>query len=161
MKGQSGVEYLTTYGWAIFILLIIIGVIVSSGVLTPSYLISEECSFGNNLKCNFALVNNAGQSTMTLALFNGFPYKINVQSIYVETDDGSQQFSWSNSNFNISSGGTETIQGILIGPPVPDGSTKKFRGHVIYTSCAPELGPTCSVVPHTITGRIVAKVLSP
>ncbi|VVC03974.1 Uncharacterised protein [Candidatus Bilamarchaeum dharawalense] len=160
MKGQSGVEYLTTYGWAIFVLLIIIAVIVSSGVLTPNYLISEECAFGNNLKCNLALVNTGGQSKLTLELFNGFPYKISVKSIDIQTEDGTQRFIFPiTAPINVSSGAIQTYNGSLSGPPVPEGATKRFRGNITYYSCAPELGPACSNVTHSITGRIIAKVI--
>ncbi|MFH1784881.1 MAG: hypothetical protein ABH842_00485 [Candidatus Micrarchaeota archaeon] len=161
MKGQSGVEYLTTYGWAIFVLLLIIGIIVSSGVLTPNYLISEECTFGNNLKCNFLLTNSpsTGQSEMKIQLFNGFPYKVTIDKIELETEDGAQQFSgFLPANVNISSGDSEIFTGILIDAPVPEGMTKRFKGNITYYSCAPELGPVCSNVSHVITGRIAARV---
>lgn len=160
MKGQSGVEYLTTYGWAIFVLLIIIGVIVSSGVLTPNYLISEECTFGNNIKCNAAMTNSGTQTEINITLFNGFPYKVNIKNVSIETDDGSQTFSWvgPSTNFNISSGASFTFHGILNGPPVPATTAKRFNGVITYYSCAPELGG-CSTVSHEITGRIVARII--
>jgi hypothetical protein len=160
LKGQSGIEYLTTYGWAIFALLIIIGIIVSSGVLTPNYLVSEECNFGNNLKCDFYLINNeaTGHSEITIRIFNGFPYTVYLEDFELRTEDGAQAFSGLSPNQELESGESLTVTGILAGPEVPESAVKRFVGNITYYSCAPELGPDCSTVSHLITGRIVARV---
>jgi hypothetical protein len=160
MKGQSGVEYLTTYGWAIFILLIIIGIIVSSGVLTPNYLISEECNFGNNLKCNFYMVNDASGSTLNIELFNAFPYPIHIQSFELRNENTDQGFTGfdSGTDVDVLSGGSIILSGTQIGDSVSESAVSRFVGNITYYSCAPELGDECSDALHTISGRIVAKV---
>ena len=52
MKGQSAIEYLMTYGWAIAILIIILGLLFTSGLFSPSYLVNEECELGPNFPCD-------------------------------------------------------------------------------------------------------------
>jgi len=155
-KGQAAVEYLMTYGWAILALVIVMAVLFSTGIFSPSYLVSEECSFGNTIRCNFGFFNDAGSSKMLLTLYNGFPYKIRMKSLDLETTDGTQQFTGFDTGVDLESGANHTFSGTLGGAEVPEGNVKKFVGTVTYVSCAPELGG-CSDVEHTITGRITAK----
>ncbi|MBU0532796.1 hypothetical protein KKB44_04875 [Candidatus Micrarchaeota archaeon] len=159
MRGQAAVEYLTTYGWAIFALLIVIAVLFSSGILSPNYLISEECTFGTNLQCNFALFNQGASTKILLNVFNGFPYKIKIISVNIETQDGKQYFSGFPTDIELDSGGNATFDAILSGPPLGEGSVKRFVGNVTYVSCAPELGPDCTTSQHVITGRVVGRVI--
>lgn len=71
-KAQSALEFLTTYGWAFLVILIMIGALSYFGVLDPSRFLPEKCVFGvgiggcldqgilgNNLQ--FLLVNNFGK----------------------------------------------------------------------------------------------------
>ncbi|NYZ75972.1 hypothetical protein H0N98_01850 [Candidatus Micrarchaeota archaeon] len=160
-KGQAAVEYLTTYGWAILILLIVLAVLFSSGILSPSYLISEECTFGNSLGCNFALFNDNinGPTKLNLDIHNGFAYKINITKVELMTQDGTQNFNGFATGVVLDSGETGSFQGTLEGSPVKEGTVKRFVGSITYVSCATELGPDCSDVEHTLTGRIVGKVI--
>ncbi|MFN7991286.1 MAG: hypothetical protein U0R44_03975 [Candidatus Micrarchaeia archaeon] len=158
MKGQAAVEYLMTYGWAILALLIVVGVLFSSGILSPNYLVSEECSFGTNVKCDFSLFNTGGTTKIALRVFNGFPYKIRVTDLALATQDGVQPFTGFDSNVEIESGADHTFNGDLVGPSVPEGSAKRFGGNITYVSCAPELGPACSTSTHVLTGRVTGKI---
>lgn len=158
-KGQAAIEFFMTYGWAILALLIVIGVLLTSGILAPTYLISEECSFGNNFQCNFALYNEGGSTQIKLEVFNGFPYKVEVKEIELMTRDGTQQFFGFNRNVSIDSGGSEIFEAELGGLEVPEGTIKRFQGTITYVSCAPELGTECSTSEHGVTGRVVGSVI--
>jgi len=158
-KGQAAIEYVTTYGWAILILLIVIGILVGSGVLSPSYLVSEDCSFGNNLGCSFALYNTGGATTLSLRIHNGFPYTVKIKEIRMQTQDGYQQFSSFGPEVDLASGDSAPFSATLSGDMVPESTTKRFTGNLTYVSCAPELGPGCSDVEHTLTGRVVGKII--
>jgi hypothetical protein len=159
MKGQAAVEYLTTYGWALLALVIVLAALLASGVLTPNYLVSEECTFGTNLQCSAALYNDGGPSSLAMTVFNGFPYRIKVTQVSVQTQDGQQHVAWQGgSAFELDSGMNKTLTGALSGAKVSDGSIKRFWGNITYVSCAPELGG-CVGSPHTISGRITAKAL--
>jgi hypothetical protein len=160
-KGQAAVEYLTTYGWAILALVIILAVLLSSGLLSPNAALSEECSFGSNLPCSFALYDDSGTSKILLRLFNGFSYKVKVLSIDLKGEDGTA-FAWTGSDvppFEVESGGNVTLAGTF-GQNLPIGSVKRFTGNLTYVSCASEISTTdCSTSQHSITGRVTGKVL--
>jgi hypothetical protein len=158
-KGQAAIEYITTYGWAILVLLIVLAALFASGILSPSYLVSEECTFGNNLGCDFALFNEAGATNLNLNIHNGFPYKIKIKELKMQTQDGFQQFGSFGPEVELESGAMATFKGTLDGAVVPEGTVKKFSGNLTYVSCAPELGPDCSTLQHTLTGRVIGKII--
>ena len=158
-KGQAAVEFLTTYGWAILALILVLGVLVSSGLLSPNYLLSEECSFGTNLPCNTALFNEGSDTKIMINVTNGFPYQIRIVRFQLVTTDGSQTFSGFDIDANVGSGAGKLYTGTLTRPQAPKGSVKKFAGNITYISCAPELGPGCSGGEHVLNGRVTAKVL--
>jgi hypothetical protein len=158
MRGQAAVEYLMTYGWAIFALVLAVIVLLSSGMLSPNYLISEECNFGTNLQCNFALFNEAGSTKILLEVFNGFPYKIRIVRVDVMTREGTQYFSGFADDIELDSGRSETFSGTLSGEAIPEGSIQRFHGNITYVSCAPELGG-CTDMEHVVTGRVVGRII--
>ena len=45
-KSQAALEFLTTYGWAFLIILIMIGALSYFGILSPSKLLPNRCNFG-------------------------------------------------------------------------------------------------------------------
>lgn len=159
MKGQAAIEYLMTYGWALLALVIVVAVLLSSGLFSPDYLISEECSFGNSLPCNFALFNEGPSTKVIMEIFNGYPYEIKILEIHVQTQDGTQTFTGFPSNVQLPSGASESFEAKLSGDAIPEGNTKRFIGNITYISCAPELGPECSENEHLISGRIVGRII--
>ena len=50
-RGQATLEYLTTYGWVILLVIVGLGVISYMGILSPQKMIPERCSFGTQLSC--------------------------------------------------------------------------------------------------------------
>ncbi len=155
MKGQAAIEYLTTYGWAIFALVLAMVVLLSSGILTPNAFVSEECAFGTNIKCNFALYNDV-TTHLKIDVFNGFPYKIRIDSVDLRGTDGVTVSGFEKS-IEIESGGHAVFNGTLADLAAV-GAVKRFNGNITYSSCASELGTNCSS-PHSLTGRVVGKVL--
>ena len=51
VKAQAALEFLMTYGWAILVVLIVIGALAYFGVLSPSNLLPEKCAFPVSLSC--------------------------------------------------------------------------------------------------------------
>ncbi len=51
-KAQIAMEYLATYGWALFAMFAVVAVLVASGMLGSGRYQSEECTFAPNLPCN-------------------------------------------------------------------------------------------------------------
>ncbi len=73
-KAQAAMEFLMTYGWAIMIVLVVIGALAYFGVLSPANLLPEKCTFPAGVACNdFALEKDPStmQDTVKLVLQNG------------------------------------------------------------------------------------------
>ncbi len=165
LKGQSAMEYLMTYGWAILILLLLTGFLINMN-LKPSLPGGDVCDLGPNLGCNAQSYSQNGNGYLLFSVVNSFGYKVNITSVNV-TD--------------LTSG--ENMQGQI----VEDGSSKtgvvspgnslvyvlKFPGHdyaldqitkykvvLKYYSCSAEINPTCNpnkVEQHSISGDIMIK----
>ena len=156
-KAQATVEFLMTYGWAILALIIALGALAASGILSPSFLVSEECTFGPSVHCTSALYNDGDSTKLLLNITNGFPHAINISDVQFVASDGITA-SGSVATRLIASGGSTLYTGTL-SSPLQANSVKRFSGNITYASCAPELGEGCSATTHTITGRLTAKVL--
>ena len=71
-KSQAALEFLTTYGWAFLVILIMIAALSYFGILNPSKLLPDRCTFGPEFSCTdygigsdgakVRLRNNIGQS---------------------------------------------------------------------------------------------------
>ena len=153
------IEFMMTYGWAILILLIVIAVIISSGILSPSFVISEQCNFGNNLPCNVAIYNKDDISHVSLSVYNSLPYKINVTKAALSSDNGIGTFNQDSILGTVESGAylniTFTEQGEVLTPK----TVKKLFGNLTYESCAQELANGCNNPEHTISGIVVGRVI--
>lgn len=163
MRGQAAVEYLVTYGWAIFALLFVLAILLTSGIISPNYLISEECSFGTNFQCQFALVDTGSSTDLEIQLFNGFPYDVRITGLDIVSGDGGQYFIGFADEITdepLPSGESRVFTGTLTGGTLREGTIKRFNGNISYVSCAPELGG-CTGSEHTVTGRVVGRVIAP
>ena len=159
LKGQSAIEYLMTYGWAILALVIVIGALLSTGVLSPTYLISEECSLGSNIPCKLAIYNQGDVTTVSTALYNGFPYKIRIKelTIYSRADNSVQLND--NTPKDIESGANISYSGNV--DYVPSNTIVRYYINLTYVSCAPEVAvppDDCSDSEHTVVGKITSRV---
>ena len=67
-KAQAAMEFLMTYGWAILVVLIVIGALAYFGVLSPSTLLPEKCTFPVSLTCTD---HSVAQTQIILVLLNG------------------------------------------------------------------------------------------
>jgi hypothetical protein len=50
-KAQAALEFLTTYGWAFLVILIMIGALAYFGVLNPSNLVPDKCIASGGFTC--------------------------------------------------------------------------------------------------------------
>jgi hypothetical protein len=65
-KGQSALEFLMTYGWAILVVLAAIGALAYFGVLSPDKFASPKCVSQVGLTCSGNAVLGANTVTFTL-----------------------------------------------------------------------------------------------
>jgi hypothetical protein len=50
-RGQSALEFIMTYGWAVMVLLVMIGALTYMGVVNPQKLLPEKCLFTTGFAC--------------------------------------------------------------------------------------------------------------
>src|SRR3989344_313632 len=67
-KGQAAMEFLMTYGWAVLVVMIIIGALVYFGALKPSTALPEKCTFPVSVSC---VDHKVEGDRITLMLLNG------------------------------------------------------------------------------------------
>lgn len=83
-KGQAAIEFLMTYGWAILVVLVVIGALGYFGVLSPTALLPEKCVFGVELACqDYALHTNK----IELKLQNNIGTAMVITKAAVVSDD--------------------------------------------------------------------------
>jgi hypothetical protein len=51
-RGQAALEFLTTYGWAFLIIIVMIGAISYFGILNPNKFVPARCSISAEFSCN-------------------------------------------------------------------------------------------------------------
>ncbi|MDO8553214.1 MAG: hypothetical protein Q7S22_00265 [Candidatus Micrarchaeota archaeon] len=161
LRGQAAIEYITTYGWALLVLVIIIAAIFSTGILSPSYLISEECTLGPNLPCNFQLYQEGTSLNITLNITNGFGYKINITDFTANLSEEQMYFVFGNlPQKGLESGDSVKLVGYINPYSSSKNSIKKIKSQVKYYSCAPEINMDCLLDnnEHIISGRIVGRI---
>ena len=77
-KAQAAMEFLMTYGWAIFIVIIAIIALAYFGILTPNKSTAERCLTAPGIRC----LNHKAQPTkITLELQNNLDKDIIIRKI--------------------------------------------------------------------------------
>ncbi|MBI2581293.1 hypothetical protein HYV85_05830 [Candidatus Woesearchaeota archaeon] len=64
VKAQAAMEFLMTYGWAILVVLVVIGALAYFGVLSPSTLLPEKCTFPVSVSCTDHTIGNVYLAVM-------------------------------------------------------------------------------------------------
>ena len=85
---QSALEYLTTYGWAILIIAVIVAILYLY-ISAPSQIATNSCNFVNGAYCNDLILATNTVSHTTIAAFfltNSQPYPINDPVLYAQVD---------------------------------------------------------------------------
>jgi len=90
-RGQAAMEFLMTYGWAILVVLVVIGALAYFGILNPSTLLPERCEFQIGLNCKDHRVN---QSEIRFSIENGKGNDINIVSITARSLSAQTNCSW-------------------------------------------------------------------
>ncbi|MBI5389208.1 hypothetical protein HZB01_02385 [Candidatus Woesearchaeota archaeon] len=154
-KGQAALEFLMTYGWAILVVLVVIGALAYFGVLSPQSILPEKCVMGTGLSCTDHQVS---ATSFTLLLENGMGSPINITGLSLTQVGGT----------------SSTCSAVLVpvdGPVVANGasiaiangttpctftdtgSKAKFNIAVDYYNVQ-----TGAAYPHTITGELFAEM---
>ncbi len=76
-RGQSALEYLVTYGWAILAIVIIAGILWYFGIFNPAkYVEEKQCGGGTRFQCLDYRVNSTGALTIVLGNKGGSPINV-------------------------------------------------------------------------------------
>lgn len=89
MKAQAALEFLTTYGWAFLVILIMIGTLAYFGILSPGKILPNRCTFGSEFQCNDYQIS-ATANTFKLKLKNAVAEAIDVSSITLASESATQ-----------------------------------------------------------------------
>ena len=87
-KSQAALEFLTTYGWAFLVILIMMSALAYFGILNPSKRLPDRCNFGVEIGCNknAMVVKNVADNTLAMRLANNFGVGVVVTAARVTTD---------------------------------------------------------------------------
>jgi hypothetical protein len=81
-RAQAAIELLTTYGWAILSVFVVIGAMAYFDVFDSSRFISEKCDTGSQLQCIGAYANDEGQ--VEIQLRNNYLVDIDIEEVYID-----------------------------------------------------------------------------
>ena len=84
-KSQAALEFLTTYGWAFLVILIMIGTLAYFGILTPSKILPNRCTFGAEFQCEDYQIS-AAANTFRLRLKNGVGEPLSISAISLSSE---------------------------------------------------------------------------
>ena len=161
-KSQAAVEYLTTYGWAILIIAIVIAALYSVGLFNPTALIGNTCAFPADFSCLAATLFPSGNFVVNIQ--QATAAAINVTAIGCNSDSSTSnmiQFGGP-ARIYIPIGGNSSFtmlcysNGVPYNSPFPSNTVPLgtlFKGYIVVNYTNLQTG-----FPHTVIGRLIQKV---
>ncbi|MDD5317850.1 MAG: hypothetical protein PHF51_03925 [Candidatus ainarchaeum sp.] len=98
-RGQTAIEFLTTYGWALVLMLAAIAALIALGVLNPGAMAPEACSFPSGFTCYQFLIADNGTLVLDIGQATGKDVALTGIACSAETDPSPESVS-----LNITSG---------------------------------------------------------
>ncbi len=162
-RAQSAVEYLTTYGWAIIIIAIVLAALYEIGLFNPSGFVSTTCTFPAEFGCLTAVLSSS--SATTNAIMN-VTIQQSTQSVINITAYGCNNLGTPTNMIlpnnppsdviSLAIGGTNSLSItcynnyslLTINPG------QLFKGYVIINYTNVQTG-----FPHTVVGTVIAKAV--
>ncbi len=170
-KAQAAMEFLMTYGWAILVVLVVIGALAYFGVLNPQNLLPEKCTLPMGLYCKDHRIDGANDK-ISFRLENGMGSGIMIRSINIsgdvltgcDTDDMTGGSYNGITGWHLANGDSGTVT-ITCSTAIPKFSGKT-KGDIAIKYCSDTPGggtPTerntnCGKFIHTIEGDLLARV---
>ncbi len=160
VKAQSAIEYLTTYGWAIIIIAIVLAALFDLGLFNPGGLISTTCVFPAEFGCISAILSSSS-GYLNLTLQQTSQSNINITAIGCNNQGNVANMIQPVSNppsniltLPIGSTASINIPCYQNGTIVSINPGQVYKGYILinYTSVT-------SGFPHTATGTLVAKAV--
>jgi len=126
-KAQAALEFLTTYGWAILVVTVMIGALAYYGVINPKNMVRENCISGTEFQCEDHVAYTDG--TVKLSLRVGIPEGV---------EDLSGNCSADGTTASLTISPSSASEGELIGVTCPlgmswtEGDVKKINFDIYY-----------------------------
>jgi hypothetical protein len=70
-QGQAALEFITTYGWAVLVILVMIGAITYFGILNPSKFLPNRCQTSPEFNCQDYQIKSDGKVSIVLQQTTG------------------------------------------------------------------------------------------
>ncbi|MFO8015743.1 MAG: hypothetical protein R6U32_01420 [Candidatus Woesearchaeota archaeon] len=83
-KGQAAMEFLMTYGWAILVVLVVIGALAYFGVLNPARLLPDKCTATPGITCEDYQISTG---EVKAKLSNGMGKAMKIDGVSFESTD--------------------------------------------------------------------------
>ncbi|MGC9057777.1 MAG: hypothetical protein ACP5H8_01735 [Candidatus Micrarchaeia archaeon] len=80
-KGQAAMEYLMTYGWALLVVVLVLGALIYLQVLNPQARLQDTCTLPIGWDCKVESLKGDGK--LTLKITNQQPVQVDVAVVYV------------------------------------------------------------------------------
>ena len=141
-KSQAALEFLMTYGWAVLVVLVVIGVLAYFGVLSPDRFLPSKCTLPSGIAC----LDHVASSTdlaIGVTLKNSLGYELSsvtVRASGCTTADNQGTMRNGDQRTFTPSGCTLT-------------SGQRYSGQLNVTYTNADTG-----ISHTAQGTIIAKV---
>lgn len=115
-KGQSAIEYLTTYGWMLLVVAIVGGAIFTTVQGQTDIQSTSGLSNADVQVSNFGIVVQNGNETLAVELRGAASQQVEITNVNISVQDGSN---WQEAN--------ETANGNEVAVPVGETSTFTFN----------------------------------
>ena len=144
-RGQSALEYLMTYGWAILVVLAAIGALAYFGVLSPDRFLPEKCTLPSGVAC---LDFTGSASQVDLVIQNSAGFDMQSTSVVVNSTSANFACTDSDGDATLTDGEKDTFT--CTGLSLASG---KFKGTLSITYTNAQTGMT-----HTKQGELILKI---
>ncbi len=145
-RAQAALEFLMTYGWALLIVLVAIGVLAYFGVLSPARFLPQQCTLPPGFGCTDFRIQSS-PSVLTVILQNGIGDVLSSVSMgYDASPTLSCSVAAGASGFILNDGSTTTVTMPLSACSLTAGA--RFKAVLILNYAKAQ-------VPHSARGQIV------
>jgi hypothetical protein len=155
-KSQAALEFLMTYGWAILIILIVIGALAYFGVLNPQRMLPSRCTLPSGWSCGDYAVD-ASDNTVRINIINGNGKSVTVTGVSANTTSGAKiDCGWTGSyphpSYNVTSYWLTCTAGQLTGK---GGTDQKFKFDLDISYYSTDSGSTFT---KTAAGELITNI---
>jgi hypothetical protein len=167
---QAAMEYLMTYGWAILIMALALGVLYSLGILNPETLKPQMCSLSAPFYCSDQYLDTQGALNLKIAQGSGSTITINKiacvdKSLLDQRGLPSNSGYWTSIWVSLPSGSQKDVRGIICysknGAPYKGKISSVFNGVILINATTStgatlvsigEIGAQVKVISGLISG---------